>query len=336
MAEGCYDCDDYLEKMGFVPGEHKTIPELVREGRFVTCLAPMVRYSRLPFRMLCRKWGCDTAYTPMLMADSFILSRKARDADLTTNRFDRPLVIQFAAHEPVTFGIAAKLVAKECDGVDLNCGCPESWVNKQGDGAALLEHPELVADMVKQAVNQMEDLAIKTPISIKIRPRRDINQTIEMAQRAEHCGCAYIAMHGRHKSQGRGGPIDYDAIRTVKDSVKIPVIANGGLNTPETIATMREKTGVDGVMSGLGLLNNPSMFLRDEAGTFVSTKTPVQCIHDFVGCSSALGMQFCLVQRHLTWMTHLMHPSAAKRREFNVSKSLASSIEYIKENFPLE
>lgn len=103
--------------------------------------APMVRYSKLPFRLLVREYGVDVSYTPMILAHEFIRSQVARDSDFTTCSIEREatidgrphaLVAQFASPDPTEFARAAELIAPWVDGVDLNCGCPQSWALKEG------------------------------------------------------------------------------------------------------------------------------------------------------------------------------------------------------------
>lgn len=172
-------------------------------GGCVKCLAPMVRYGRLPFRLLCLRWGCDVVYTPMLVATAFIRSSQARDADFTTTRsfsgqgavkssssvcgsslplgdlefgdldhdsvalpFDGPLVVQFAASDPDTFATACVLAAPFADGVDLNCGCPQRWAMAEGFGSALLQKRESVDAMLRRARAACPG---GMPVSVKIR-----------------------------------------------------------------------------------------------------------------------------------------------------------------------
>ena len=92
--------------------------------------APMVRFSKLPFRHVVRSYGADLVFSPMIMADSFTASQKARDVELTTNRLDQPVVVQFAANTSKQFGDAAELVAGKVAGVDLNCGCPQRYLGR--------------------------------------------------------------------------------------------------------------------------------------------------------------------------------------------------------------
>ena len=124
------------------PGD---IMRLFAEKKCVTIAAPMVRFSRLPFRHVVRSWGCDIVYTPMIMAESFVASQRARDVEMHTNAFDRPVIVQFAADSAAQFAAATELVAGKVAGVDLNCGCPQQWAIKEGIGAALLKKPDTVS-----------------------------------------------------------------------------------------------------------------------------------------------------------------------------------------------
>eukprot|EP00727_Mastigamoeba_balamuthi_P007117 m51a1_g3025 putative trna-dihydrouridine(20a 20b) synthase (314) ;mRNA; r:877448-878801 len=285
----------------------------------------MVRFSKLPFRELCRRWGCNVVYSPMIMADSFDRSGRARDAELTTNDLDSPLVVQFACHEPTTFAIAAAAVARDCAMVDLNCGCPQHWVNSQGDGAALLVRPELVADMVREASSACGPFA--RPVSIKIRVRRDLRQTVELARRAQHAGAALIAVHGRLKDQRDREPADYAAIKLVRESVDVPVIANGGVFTLEQATSVLDATGACGVMSANGILRNPAMFLG-------YARTPYECARDWLRLSVQYGVEFGLAQMHLMHMMDAVHACRADRRAFNDLESYAGVYDWFEEHFP--
>ncbi|KAH8866767.1 tRNA-dihydrouridine(20a/20b) synthase [NAD(P)+]-like [Schistosoma japonicum] len=120
---------------------------------FVRISAPMVRYTKLPFRLLLRQHSVDLVHTPMILANSFIRSEKARNIEFTTCSSDRPLIVQLASNDPCEFTIATEMVAPYCDGVDLNCGCPQSWAMNSGLGSALLREPEKIANIIHAARN---------------------------------------------------------------------------------------------------------------------------------------------------------------------------------------
>ena len=121
------------------------------------------------------------------------------------------MVVQFAAANSADFARAAELVAPFADGIDLNCGCPQRWALAEGYGAALIKKPELVADMIRQARGRTS-----LPISIKIRLRSNLRDTVELCRRAESAGCGWITVHGRTTRQ-RAEPCNVDAIKTVSD-----------------------------------------------------------------------------------------------------------------------
>ncbi|MEE6481264.1 hypothetical protein FKM82_012807 [Ascaphus truei] len=141
--------------------------DLFYSGHTVKICAPMVRYSKLAFRALVRKYGCDLCYTPMIVAADFVKSVKARDSEFTTNQGDQPLIVQFAAKEAQVLADAALLVCPFANGIDLNCGCPQRWAMAEGIGACLINRPELVSDMVRQIRNQVNNPRFS--VSIKIR-----------------------------------------------------------------------------------------------------------------------------------------------------------------------
>ncbi|XP_047659848.1 tRNA-dihydrouridine(20a/20b) synthase [NAD(P)+]-like isoform X2 [Tachysurus fulvidraco] len=238
--------------------------ELFENGRVVKVCAPMVRYSKLAFRSLVRKYDCDLCFSPMIVAADFIRSAKARDSELTTNSSDRPLIIQFAATEAQTLATAAGLVAPFSDGVDLNCGCPQRWAMAEGYGACLMNKPQVVKDMVRHVRNQVDKP--NYGVSVKIRIHKDVRKTVDLCQKAEAAGVSWITVHGR-TSDERHQPVHYDVIRVIKESLGVPVIANGDIKTPGDIEAVRELTGVDGMEKEMTLQwTAVALFLYVEMG----------------------------------------------------------------------
>mmetsp|Transcript_45236 Transcript_45236/g.117089 ORF Transcript_45236/g.117089 Transcript_45236/m.117089 type:complete len:159 (-) Transcript_45236:597-1073(-) len=134
--------------LGLLNRPRNAIPSILsrmESGEKLSFVAPMVRYSKLPFRLLCLEWGADACYSPMIIAESFVQSTKARDNEFTTSSCDMPLVAQFAARDTEWFGEAARICSDWCGGIDLNCGCPQKWAINDGIGSALLSQPELIA-----------------------------------------------------------------------------------------------------------------------------------------------------------------------------------------------
>ncbi|CAZ79866.1 unnamed protein product [Tuber melanosporum] len=228
-------------------------------GRVLYVQAPMVRYSKLPFRALVRDYGVDLCYTPMVSLKRlyWIASAKKLLLDFTTNASDRPLIAQFGAHSSIDFSRAAELVKPYTDGVDLNCGCPQSWAIQEGIGCRLMQQPQLVKEMVRAAKDRCgEDFCV----SIKIRVHHDLRETVDFVKMVESSGVDYITIHGRRRSQRSSEPVNSEAIALVKSLAGVPIVANGDVFSLGDAERIVGITGVDGVMAARGLMENPALF----------------------------------------------------------------------------
>lgn len=251
---------------------------------------------RLPFRLTVREYGTDICYTPMILADSFMHSAKARDLEFQSCPAERgPIVVQFAARTAHEFASAYALVAPWVDGVDLNCGCPQGWAMAEGIGAGLMRSPQLIADMVRAARSVGGLMSPPTPISVKMRIFEERKKTVELAQAIEAAGAAWITVHGRTRHQKSSEPVDYDTIALVRQAVHIPVIANGDVTSLAMAQHIQERTGVHGVMSARGLLENPALFAGYE-------NTPQECLKRFIEYSLEYGTSGTIFQHHLAKM----------------------------------
>ncbi|XP_058683742.1 tRNA-dihydrouridine(16/17) synthase [NAD(P)(+)]-like isoform X2 [Poecile atricapillus] len=217
--------------------------DLFNSGQVVKICAPMVRYSKLAFRTLVRKYSCDLCYTPMIVAADFVRSAKARDSEFTTNKGDHPLIVQFAAKEAQVLCDAARIICPFADGIDLNCGCPQRWAISEGYGACLINKPDLVKDMVRHVRSQIDNP--KFSVSIKIRIHEDLKRTVDLCQKAEAAGVSWITVHGRSIEE-RHQPVHYDAIKIIKQSMSIPIVANGDIKTLKDAENVHHLTEADG------------------------------------------------------------------------------------------
>ncbi|CAH2275772.1 tRNA-dihydrouridine(20a 20b) synthase [NAD(P)+]-like [Pelobates cultripes] len=282
----------------------------------------MVRYSKLAFRTLVRKYDCDLCYTPMIIAADFVKSAKARNSEFTTNQGDKPLVVQFAAKESQVLADAARYVSPFAGGIDVNCGCPQRWAMSEGYGACLINQPELVSDMVKTVHNQVENPSFS--VSIKIRIHSDISRTVDLCRKAEAAGVSWITVHGR-LTEERHQPVHYDSIKIIKESVSIPVVANGDIKNLKEVSQIHQITGADGVMAARGLLANPAMFAGYE-------ETPLSCIQDWIDISLEHGTPFACFHHHLIYMLERI-TSKQEKRVFNVLSSTSAVLNYLKDNY---
>lgn len=322
MAASVSDLSNSITKEEF---SYLDPQSLFEKKDVVKICAPMVRYSKHAFRKLVRKYQCDLAFTPMIISDSFVKSIKARDTDFTTSYDDRPLIVQFAAKNSDEFANAVEIVAPYCDGADLNCGCPQRWAMAEGYGACLINKPDLVADMVAQAKRRVDKE--KFTVSVKIRIHKEIRETVEMCRRAEKMGVSFITVHGRTKEQ-RTQPVDLNAIKTIKESISVPVVANGDILSVEDTERVHEETRVDGVMAARGILANPAMY----AGY---SETPVECIKDWLDLSLSLGTSFNCFHHHLIYMLEHLLPRA-ERNVFNSLASTSAVLEFLSQNLGID
>lgn len=217
----------------------------------------MVDNSELPFRMLCRKYGADAAYTPMLHSRIFTESEKYRDQEFTTCKEDRPLFVQFCANDPEVLLEAAKRVEPYCDYVDINLGCPQRIARRGNYGAFLMDNLPLIKSLVENLVQNLQ-----VPVSCKVRIFPDLQDTIKYARMLEDAGCSLLAVHGRTRDEKDQKKVraNWDAIKAVKNSLRIPVLANGNIRHMDDVHDCLEATGADGVLSAESLLENPALF----------------------------------------------------------------------------
>ncbi|OWB58050.1 hypothetical protein B5S28_g4042 [[Candida] boidinii] len=295
------------------------------EKRPVFIAGPMVRYSKLPFREICRYYKTDIVYTPMILAREFVRNEVARLSDFSTNEFDRSVIVQIGANNVTDLIKMVDMIHPYVDGIGLNCGCPIKEQVREGIGAALMSEPEKVSEMVKAVKEKYGD---KICIETKIRVHNDINETIRFVKMVEDAGVDFITVHGRTKNTRSSIPADFDKIKIIKESVSVPVVSNGDCRSLDGAYKIAEYTGCDGVMAVRGVLDNPAMFAGFE-------KAPWGAIERFWELSTSYGLPFRLLQHHLSCMLE-GQISRKLHIEMNSKNSLISLIEFFDSNFHLK
>ena len=220
-------------------------------------LAPMAGISNSPFRRICKEMGCGLIYAEMVSDKAIMYGNKKTIDMLYMTDFERPISQQVFGTDVSSFVIAAKYICSNMhpDIIDINMGCPVPKVALRAQaGSALLKSPSKIYDIVKAVVD-----AVDVPVTVKIRSGWDSNHinAVEVAKVIEKAGASAICVHPRTRSQGYRGDADWSIIKSVKDSVNIPVIGNGDIKTPEDAKRMLDETGCDAIMIGRGVLGNP-------------------------------------------------------------------------------
>jgi len=217
----------------------------------------MAGFTNLAFRRIVKRLGCGFTTTEMAMAAGIVREHPKTLALAALSEEERPAGVQIAGGEPEVLAEAAvRLVARGADLVDINMGCPVRKIVGRRAGAAMLREPDLAARAV-EAVRRR----VRVPVTVKIRAGwDDASQSVVAAQAVERAGAAAIAVHGRTREQQYSGRTDLAAIRSVKESVRIPVVGNGDVVRPKDAVEMVAATGVDGVMIGRAALRDPWIF----------------------------------------------------------------------------
>eukprot|EP01102_Stenamoeba_stenopodia_P005633 TRINITY_DN16379_c0_g1_i1.p1 TRINITY_DN16379_c0_g1~~TRINITY_DN16379_c0_g1_i1.p1 ORF type:complete len:405 (+),score=71.58 TRINITY_DN16379_c0_g1_i1:47-1216(+) len=219
-------------------------------------MAPMVGQSEYAFRMFCKRYGTQLTYTPMIWSERFVAEPEYRKKAFQTSREDRPLIVQFCGNDPKILLEAALLIQDECDAIDINLGCPQDLAKENNFGAYLCKDWKLVEEIVSTLSKNL-----RVPVACKIRKLTSgFEKTVQFAKMLEAAGCQLLGVHARTKEQNRYGPADWDLIKTIKQTVKIPVIANGNIHRFEDVSACLSYTGADAVMSAEALLANPALY----------------------------------------------------------------------------
>lgn len=221
-------------------------------------LAPMAGVTDLPFRLLVKEMGCGLVYTEMISAQGLVYGNIRTREMLRVDPRERPLAVQLFGSSPDTLARAAVLAVQAgADIIDLNMGCPTPKIVKNGEGAALMRQPALAYEIMCRVA-----AAVPVPVTVKMRKGWDDSEVnaVALARLAQRAGLKAVAVHGRTRAQFYSGVADWESIARVKDSVTIPVLGNGDVQSPEDAQRMLTLTGCDGIMIGRGVQGNPWLF----------------------------------------------------------------------------
>lgn len=288
-------------------------------------VAPMAGVTDRPFRQLCKKLGAGLAVSEMVTSNSLLYgSEKTRRRANHEGEVD-PISVQIAGADPSMMAEAAKYnVDNGAQIIDINMGCPAKKICNVMAGSALLKDEPLVSQILKAVVN-----AVDVPVTLKIRTGwdKDNRNAVTIAKMAEDIGIQALAMHGRTRTCAYKGDAEYDTIAAVKDSINIPLIANGDITTPEKAKFVLDYTGADAVMIGRAAQGRPwifreiAHFLKTGEHLLPPTVDEIQTVmaehlldlYQFYGELS--GMR--IARKHISWYTKGLVGSAAFRHYMN-------------------
>ena len=229
-------------------------------GKYPILLAPMEDVTDPAFRLLCKEFGADMVYTEFVSSDALIRSVGKTMQKLNISDTERPVAIQIYGKETDAMVEAAKIVEQaNPDILDLNFGCPVKRVAGKGAGSGMLQNIPKMLEITKAVVD-----AVKIPVTVKTRLGWDNNSKIivELAEQLQDCGIEGLTVHGRTRAQMYTGEADWTLIGKIKENprIRIPIIGNGDVITPERAKECFDKYGVDAVMIGRGSFGRPWIF----------------------------------------------------------------------------
>lgn len=311
----------------------------LRNNLFV---APMAGVTDRPFRQLCKKMGAGLAVSEMVTSNSLLYgsAKTLRRANHLGEA--APIAVQIAGADPGMMAEAARHnVANGAQIIDINMGCPARKVCNVMAGSALMQDEALVGRILDAVVGAVPD----TPVTLKFRTGWNLanKNAPAIARIAESAGVRAVAIHGRTRCQQYTGEAEYDTIALVKTLIRIPVIANGDIATPEKARQVLDTTGADGIMIGRAAQGRPWLFREIEHYLKTGRHLPpaeVREIHGVLlahleGIYAFYGRETgCKVARkHISWYTRGLVGSAAFRREMNTLPSIDQQMRAVNDFF---
>ncbi len=304
-------------------------------------LAPMAGVTDLPFRRLCRQMGAGLAVSEMVISDHRLWHTRKSRLRLDHRGEQEPRSVQIAGGEPLMMAEAARLnEARGAQIIDINMGCPAKKVCNKAAGSALLKDEKLVADILHAVVN-----AVKVPVTLKIRTGWSPEQRngVQIARIAEDAGIQALAVHGRTRACGYKGAAEYDTIAAIKQAVRIPVFANGDIDSPHKAKQVLQHTGADGLLIGRAAQGKPWIFREiHHYLTHGETLKPpttaeirdillahIRELHEFYG--DFMGPR--IARKHVAWYLNA-HPGGEEfKRDFNQLEDPARQVEALANHF---
>ena len=304
-------------------------------------VAPMAGVTDRPFRQLCKSMGAGMAVSEMVSSNSLLWgSEKTRRRANHEGEVD-PISVQIAGADPAMMAEAARYnVTQGAQIIDINMGCPAKKICNVMAGSALLQDPPLVGRILDAVIG-----AVSVPVTLKIRTGWDTQHknALSIARIAENAGIQALAIHGRTRACAYTGHAEYDTIAAVKAEVRIPVVANGDITTPEKAKHVLDYTGADAVMIGRAAQGRPWIFREINHYLATGSHLPlpevaeihrvlVAHLHDlysFYGEYSGVR----IARKHISWYTKGLVGSAGFRHAMNQLQSTDQQLSAVNDFF---
>jgi len=304
-------------------------------------LAPMAGVTDKPFRVLCKRMGAGLCVSEMTISDPRFWNTAKSRHRMDHDGEPAPVSVQIAGTEPEQLAAAARHnVGHGAQLIDINMGCPAKKVCNAWAGSALMRDEPRVAAILAAVVS-----AVDVPVTLKIRTGWDANNrnALAIARIAEDCGIAALAVHGRTRDQLYTGVAEYDTIAAVKQAVRIPVLANGDVDTPEKARQVLRHTGCDGLLIGRAAQGRPWIFREIAHYLATGEHLPeptieevrdvllghLESLHAFYG--EEMGVR--IARKHLGWYAKDRPANAAFRAVANATASAARQLELARDYF---
>ena len=306
-------------------------------------VAPMAGVTDRPFRQLCKTMGAGMAVSEMVSSNSLLWGSEKTRRRANHEGEVAPKSVQIAGADPAMMAEAARYnVDQGAQIIDINMGCPAKKVCNVMAGSALLQNEALVQRIVEAVV-----AAVDVPVTLKIRTGwdRSHRNALSVAHIAENAGIQSLAIHGRTRACGYTGDAEYDTIAAVKAAVRIPVVANGDITSPQKARLVLDLTGADGLMIGRAAQGRPWIFREIDHFLATGTLLPppevseihmvlkhhLEDLYTFYGLETGVRV----ARKHISWYTRGLKGSAAFRHAMNQLQTVAEQREAVEAFFGL-